>query len=132
MAPVLRCTSFAAYLDRLTMPKLLINSGGDEFFLPDDNHYFWNDLPGEKFLRYKSSKSTSSSPGSLPPLPPSPPETLGNFNKCCCMCTYDIEHSRFFQYHLRDILPNIIFIPRYFHCIIIPLVYTLTLFTESP
>jgi PhoPQ-activated pathogenicity-related protein len=43
----------AAYLDRLTMPKLLINSGGDEFFLPDDNHYFWNDLPGEKFLRLK-------------------------------------------------------------------------------
>ena len=41
-----------AYVDRLTMPKLLINTGGDEFFLPDDNHYFWNDLPGEKFVRY--------------------------------------------------------------------------------
>ena len=33
------------------MPKFLINTGGDEFFLPDDNHYFWDDLPGEKFLR---------------------------------------------------------------------------------
>lgn len=44
----------AAYLDRLTMPKFLINSGGDEFFLPDDNHYFWDDLPGEKFLRFKN------------------------------------------------------------------------------
>lgn len=40
-----------AYLERLTMPKLLINTGGDEFFLPDDNHYFWNDLPDDKYVR---------------------------------------------------------------------------------
>ena len=33
------------------MPKLVINSGGDEFFLPDDNYYFWDDLPGPKYLR---------------------------------------------------------------------------------
>ena len=52
--------SFLAYLDRLTMPKLLINSGGDEFFLPDDNHYFWDDLPGEKFLRCKKSGKLTS------------------------------------------------------------------------
>ncbi len=35
----------------MTMPKLVVNSGGDEFFLPDDNYYFWDDLPGKKFLR---------------------------------------------------------------------------------
>lgn len=40
-----------AYLDRLTMPKYLINSGGDEFFMPDDNHYFWDDLPNDKYFR---------------------------------------------------------------------------------
>jgi PhoPQ-activated pathogenicity-related protein len=33
------------------MPKLVINTGGDEFFLPDDNYYFWDDLPEPKFLR---------------------------------------------------------------------------------
>lgn len=33
------------------MPKFLINSGGDEFFMPDDNHYFWNDLPDDKYFR---------------------------------------------------------------------------------
>lgn len=36
----------------MTMPKLLINAGGDEFFMPDDNHYFWDDLPGPKYFRY--------------------------------------------------------------------------------
>lgn len=34
------------------MPKLVINAGGDEFFLPDDNHYFWDDLVGPKYFRY--------------------------------------------------------------------------------
>ena len=41
----------SAYLERLTMPKMLINSGGDEFFMPDDNHYFWDDLPDDKYYR---------------------------------------------------------------------------------
>jgi PhoPQ-activated pathogenicity-related protein len=29
-----------SYKDRLTMPKLVCNAGGDEFFLPDDWRYF--------------------------------------------------------------------------------------------
>ena len=35
------------YKENLTMPKLVIDSTGDEFFMPDDDHYWWGDLPGE-------------------------------------------------------------------------------------
>jgi PhoPQ-activated pathogenicity-related protein len=38
------------YRERLTMPKLVIDSGGDEFFQPDDNYFWWDDMPGEKHL----------------------------------------------------------------------------------
>jgi PhoPQ-activated pathogenicity-related protein len=40
------------YRDRLTMPKLLINAAGDQFFLPDSWQFYWKDLKGEKYLRY--------------------------------------------------------------------------------
>jgi len=40
------------YLNRLTMPKLLINACGDQFFLPDSSQFYFNDLPGVKYLRY--------------------------------------------------------------------------------
>ncbi|XP_071108310.1 autocrine proliferation repressor protein A-like [Haliotis cracherodii] len=40
-----------SYNDKLTMPKLIISTGGDEFFLPDDSHYYYNDLNGPKYLR---------------------------------------------------------------------------------
>jgi len=40
------------YRDRLTMPKLLINSAGDQFFLPDSSQFYWKDLPGKKYIRY--------------------------------------------------------------------------------
>ena len=42
----------AAYRERLTMPKCIINSAGDEFFLPDSSQFYFDDLPGEKFLAY--------------------------------------------------------------------------------
>jgi len=38
--------------DRLTVPKLLINACGDQFFLPDSSQFYFGALPGEKFLRY--------------------------------------------------------------------------------
>jgi PhoPQ-activated pathogenicity-related protein len=40
------------YRDRLELPKYLLNSTGDEFFLPDSSQFYWNDLVGEKHLRY--------------------------------------------------------------------------------
>jgi PhoPQ-activated pathogenicity-related protein len=41
-----------SYRDRLTMPKFLINSAGDQFFLPDSSQFYFDDLRGEKYLRY--------------------------------------------------------------------------------
>src|SRR5262245_60425718 len=40
------------YRQRLTMPKFIINATGDEFFLPDSWQFYYNDLPGVKYLRY--------------------------------------------------------------------------------
>lgn len=40
------------YRERMTLPKFVINASGDEFFLPDSTRFYWNDLPGEKYLRY--------------------------------------------------------------------------------
>jgi len=40
------------YRDRLTLPKLMINAGGDQFFLPDSAQFYWKDLPGPKWIRY--------------------------------------------------------------------------------
>jgi PhoPQ-activated pathogenicity-related protein len=36
----------------LRMPKLIMNASGDEFFLPDNSRYYYDDLAGEKHLRY--------------------------------------------------------------------------------
>jgi PhoPQ-activated pathogenicity-related protein len=40
------------YRARLTMPKFLINACGDQFFLPDSSQFYFDDLPGVKYLRY--------------------------------------------------------------------------------
>jgi PhoPQ-activated pathogenicity-related protein len=40
------------YRRRYTMPKFLINSSGDQFFLPDSAQFYFDDLPGEKYLLY--------------------------------------------------------------------------------
>jgi PhoPQ-activated pathogenicity-related protein len=40
------------YRDRLTMPKFLLNASGDQFFLPDSSQFYFDDLPGEKHVRY--------------------------------------------------------------------------------
>ena len=40
------------YRRRFTMPKFLINAGGDQFFLPDSAQFYFDDLPGVKYLRY--------------------------------------------------------------------------------
>jgi PhoPQ-activated pathogenicity-related protein len=40
------------YRDRLTMPKYIVNAGGDQYFLPDSSRFYFDDLKGEKYLRY--------------------------------------------------------------------------------
>jgi len=41
-----------SYLDRLTMPKFIINGAGDQFFLPDSSQFYYQELQGVKRLRY--------------------------------------------------------------------------------
>ncbi|MBI1317933.1 MAG: PhoPQ-activated pathogenicity [Candidatus Hydrogenedens sp.] len=41
-----------SYLDRLTMPKFIMNGANDQFFVPDSSQYYWDDLQGPKWLRY--------------------------------------------------------------------------------
>ncbi|MBN2311280.1 MAG: PhoPQ-activated pathogenicity [Candidatus Hydrogenedentes bacterium] len=41
-----------AYRARYTMPKFIVNSTGDQFFLPDSSPFYYHDLPGRKILRY--------------------------------------------------------------------------------
>ena len=40
------------YMNRLKMPKLVLNATGDQFFLPDSSRFYWDQLPGPKYLRY--------------------------------------------------------------------------------
>jgi PhoPQ-activated pathogenicity-related protein len=40
------------YRSRLTMPKFIMNASGDQFFLPDSSQFYFEDLRGEKHLRY--------------------------------------------------------------------------------
>lgn len=40
------------HLDRLTMPKYIVNSAGDQFFCPDSSKFYFDELRGEKHLRY--------------------------------------------------------------------------------
>jgi PhoPQ-activated pathogenicity-related protein len=40
-----------AYRDRLTMPKFEIWGAGDQYFLPDSSQFYFNDLPGVKYMR---------------------------------------------------------------------------------
>ena len=41
-----------AYRDRLTMPKLILNATGDQFFTTDSSRFYYADLIGPKWLRY--------------------------------------------------------------------------------
>jgi PhoPQ-activated pathogenicity-related protein len=41
-----------AYRERLTMPKYIINSTGDQFFLPDSSQFYFHQLPGRHVMRY--------------------------------------------------------------------------------
>lgn len=51
-ASLLKIVDPITYASRLTMPKLIANSTGDQFFLPDSSRFYWNQLPGENYLYY--------------------------------------------------------------------------------
>jgi PhoPQ-activated pathogenicity-related protein len=40
------------YRARMTLPKFIINATGDQFFVPDSAQFYFQDLPGTKYLRY--------------------------------------------------------------------------------
>ena len=40
------------YRHRLRMPKFIVNAAGDQFFMPDSSQFYFDDLLGEKYLRY--------------------------------------------------------------------------------
>jgi PhoPQ-activated pathogenicity-related protein len=40
------------YRHRLTMPKYILNGSGDQFFPPDMSRHYFDELRGEKYLRY--------------------------------------------------------------------------------
>ena len=52
LAEIYRLVDPYAYLHRLTIPKLVLNAAGDQFFLPDSSQFYWDDLRGESYLRY--------------------------------------------------------------------------------
>ena len=41
-----------SYRERLTLPKFIINAAGDQYFLPDSSQFYFDQLEGEKYLRY--------------------------------------------------------------------------------
>ena len=49
---LIKVTEPYEYRDRFTMPKFLINASGDQFFVPDSGQFYWDDLVGEKHVRY--------------------------------------------------------------------------------
>ena len=49
---LLEITEPYSYIDRYEIPKLLINASGDQFFQPDSWQFYWDDLIGEKYIRY--------------------------------------------------------------------------------
>jgi PhoPQ-activated pathogenicity-related protein len=51
-AELLRIVDPYSYRDRLTMPKFVVNSTGDQYFPPDSSKFYFDDLKGVKYLRY--------------------------------------------------------------------------------
>ena len=51
-AALMRLEEPYSYRDRFNIPKLIMNSAGDQYFLPDSSQFYLDELPGEKYLRY--------------------------------------------------------------------------------
>ena len=51
-ADVLKSVDPLTYFPKYTMPKLILVSAGDQFFLPDSSRFYYSQLPAVKNLRY--------------------------------------------------------------------------------
>jgi PhoPQ-activated pathogenicity-related protein len=51
-AELLKIVDPYSYRDRLTLPKYIVNASGDQYFPPDSSKFYFDDLPGPKYLRY--------------------------------------------------------------------------------
>jgi PhoPQ-activated pathogenicity-related protein len=49
---LLRIVDPYEYRERYLLPKYLLNSSGDQFFLPDSSQFYFDDLPADKYVRY--------------------------------------------------------------------------------
>ena len=49
-ANILAYHDVPVFREWMTMPKFIVSASSDEFFLIDDSHYFFDDLPGVKYL----------------------------------------------------------------------------------
>jgi PhoPQ-activated pathogenicity-related protein len=52
MAELNRIEDPYCYLDRLALPKYVVNAAGDQYFTPDSSKFYFDDLKGPKYLRY--------------------------------------------------------------------------------
>ena len=52
MRSLIRLVDPFSMKERFEMPKLLVNAAGDEFFLPTSSQFYFDELPGERYLRY--------------------------------------------------------------------------------
>ncbi|CAE7335281.1 aprA [Symbiodinium microadriaticum] len=57
------------YLARLTMPKLVVNAGLDEFQMPEDSHHWWSTLPEPKHFLMTPNADHSEATGLLEIIP---------------------------------------------------------------
>ena len=48
-----------SFKESFTMPKYIINAGSDEFFSTDSWQYYYDELPGDKLLRYVPNRNHS-------------------------------------------------------------------------
>lgn len=46
-----------AQAERLAIPKYIVNAGGDDFFVPDNTQFYFDELPGKKMLRVAPNSS---------------------------------------------------------------------------